>query len=122
MAVVSGKAKVVEDDDDRATAFAVLSNQIHYIKLMGRIEGGDGFVREQDVWLGDHGAGEEDAGLLATGEGVEGAISECHQVGLFHDLFDDGLIVFSRLLPGFQVGGSAQFYDALHAHGPGYLA
>jgi hypothetical protein len=34
----------------------VLPQQIHHIQLMRGVEGGDGFVGEEDAGLGDHGA------------------------------------------------------------------
>lgn len=53
MAVVGGEAQVVENEDDRMAAFAVLSQQVHDVELMGRIEGGGRFVRQQIGLAGD---------------------------------------------------------------------
>ena len=122
LAVVGGEVEVVQDDDDGVSRFAVFAEQGHNVELVGGVEGGDGFVRQQDVGFGDQGAGEQDPGLFAAGEGVECAMPQGEQVGLADDPFDQLSVLLPGALPGFQVWGAAKRDDPLHAHGPGDLA
>ena len=76
LAVAGGEGKVVDDCEDGCACVGAVAEDLHDVELVVGVQGGNGFIGEEDGRFVGEGACEKDAGALATREYADGAVEE----------------------------------------------
>lgn len=118
VAEAGGQGEVVQDGDDAGASAADRAQEVHRVELVGRVEGGDRLVGEQDLGLDREGAGEQHPHPLARRQARLRSLAQVGDVGARHRPGDRRVIGLARACEGTPVRQASEGDHLRNAHRP----